>query len=172
MERGQLASGVWGKGSWDAVWRWGSCPAASAIKWGSPSCCSPPDWQELSLSNELPPNRGTSFLWLGMRTIPRPLCGSQAWCLHVGDIQAQHIPCVSTTPSSLVPGEGSTGGDHGVSRAKGLLARVNPTAQGSLSISCADLVCDTNRGAHSLKYLSCPAPVSNDGLFTRLSWAD
>lgn len=116
MERGQLASGVWGKGSWDAVWRWGSCPAASAIKWGSPSCCSPPDWQELSLSNELPPNRGTSFLWLGMRTIPHPLCGSHAWCLHVGDIQAQHIPCVSTTPPSLVPGEGSTGGDHGVSR--------------------------------------------------------
>lgn len=39
--------------------------------------------------------------------------GSQAWHLHAGDIQAQHIPCVSRTPSSLVPGEGSTDGTTG-----------------------------------------------------------
>lgn len=43
------------------------------------------------------------------------------------------------------------------SRAKGLLAGVNATAQGSLSIPCVDLVCDTNRGdtLHKIFVLYC-----------------
>lgn len=99
-------------------------------------------------------------------------CGSQAWRLRVGDIQAQHIPCVGTTPSSLVPGEGIAGGDHGVPRDpepkvcwQELIPQLRAPSPHPAQIWCVTL---TNRGAHFIKYLSCPAPVSNDGLIYSL----
>lgn len=106
---------------------------------------------------------------------PVPLCthcGSQAWSLRVGDIQAQHIPCVGTTPSSLVPEEGIAGGDHRVSRDpepkvcwQELIPQLRAPSPHPAQIWCVTL---TNRGAHFIKYLSCPAPVSNDGLIYSL----
>lgn len=116
--------------------------------------------------------RGSLTPWLGMRAEPhsppyplrQPSPASPCWG-HPGPA----IPCASTTPSSLLPGEDRAGGDHRVSsNPESLLAAVYAKTQGSLSISCADLLCDTHRGARFIKYLSRSSPISKDGLICSL----
>lgn len=109
---------------------------------------------------------------------PIPLhthCGSQAWCLCAGDIQAQPIP-VSAPHHPLVPREGSTSGNHRVSRDpepkvcwQELRPQLRAPSPHPVRIWC---VTPTNRGAHSMEYLSCPAMSPMTDLFTLLSWAD
>lgn len=144
---------------------------AVLLHWGSPSCCSPPAWQELSLSNTLPPNtEGPSLFWLVLRTITPspsvPIVAAKPGVSVLGTSRPSTFPCQHHTvlwslgrPALM----GTTGYPEIQSQrfaGRSLMAQLRAPSPHPARIWSVTL---TNRGVHQ-------SPVT--GLFTPLSWAD